>query len=247
MLLAVDGMTIGIIVVAIIIGLLYVYAVAIRSYFQFVYDKYRRRKTDVEMTGGELARSILDNYGLVDVEVKKGLSNTYRRKSNKIILAFRVFSRNSISADAIVMQLCTLAAMNASGDKKAPKFESVASLGVLSALLIFASIITLIAYLAGAAGMGLVTLIVLIVAVVLYLIAFIISILNIKNQKYVNKKVEELMNSLSIFSEEDQKKIQRINNAYMQYRVIECLLTFFYALYFLFRILGLLLKGIGKK
>ena len=247
MLLAVDGMSIGIIIVVAIIGLLYMYAAAIRVRFQWVYDRYRRRKTDVEMTGGQLARSILDNYGLVDTEVKRGLSNTYRRKSNKIILAFRVFNRNSISADAIVMQLCTLATMHASGDKKTPKFEQVASLGFISAMLIFVAIITGIAYLAGAAGMGIVTLIVLILALVLSITAFIISILNIKNQKYVNKKVEEMMVNLSIFTEEDQKKIQKINNAFMQYRVIECLLTFFYTIYYTLKILGFILKGIGKK
>jgi len=82
------------------------------------YKKYLQVKSTVQMTGAEVARTILDRNGLADINVvaiEGTLTDNYNPKTREVNLSKDVFYGDSVSAIAITAHECGHALQHATG------------------------------------------------------------------------------------------------------------------------------------
>lgn len=226
-----DAITMALIVIGSIIGLLMIAAVFVKEQSNWVFRWNRFKKSELELSVKDLARSILDKAGLTEVEIRGGIFYRYKRSKKTIVMSFYDLKRNSLTGYAMALQLTSVAIMDAKGEKRIPRFYLVDFLGGVSALLIFMFIVGFLVTIASIIDLGIINVVVLGLALALYITTFVMSIMNIKAQKLVNKEAEALAENLAIFDQDELKRINKINRAYTRQRVIESLLSVFYVLY----------------
>jgi uncharacterized protein len=84
------------------------------------YNKYMQIKSSVQMTGAEVARTILDRNGLQSVQIvaiKGVLTDHYDPRVNEVRLSEAVYNGDSISAITIAAHECGHALQHATGYK----------------------------------------------------------------------------------------------------------------------------------
>ncbi len=108
----------------VLLGLVVVIGSFVQIYLYFNYHKSNRTKNSQGLTGYQAARTILDSYGLHDVEVKKAgfiwafiWGNSYSARRKTIYLRRGIINKTSITAVAVASQKAGIAYLDAKDDK----------------------------------------------------------------------------------------------------------------------------------
>jgi len=228
-------------VLLIVIGAFLIISLFIKGSVRYAYNRSRYRKSDLGVGVEELGRTVLDKYGLVDVEVKKGVFPTYKRKKKVVYCSFLRGKSSSLICYTWMMQACALAIMDARQDKKYPKYALNSFITVLSAISFVVFLVGFIVSLV-IKTVSTFALVVGIITIVLFLLNMILSILQLRNEKAVRNEVIKMMEELNIFAEEDEARMLKLLKLYAVEMLMNTLLSTGYALYAIVKFFKLLAK-----
>ena len=140
------------------------------------------------------------------------------------------------------MQACALAVMDAKGDKRYPKYFFNTLASVLSTICIFLFIISFVLSLISDT-FNTFAIVVGIVTLAVFLFTLIVSIVTLRNQKVVHKQVNDMMEELTIFADEDRQKISKLLKLYALELQIDTLLSAFYVIFAILKLVKLFSKN----
>lgn len=236
---------IALIAVAILIGIVGIFALITSIYLSIKYTRFNRKNNSAGLTGEEAARILLDKNGLSDIKVKVTGSvlfgNSYSHYFKKVRL--RRFTRHKTSVTALAMgaEKTALAVLDKEGDPDMQKrirlvplitfgpfaFIPLLIVGVLVDILLLNST-------------GVFTLIVCGLSVLFYVLSLVLSISTLKTEKKAQERACELLleNGMATYEEIwDMKELYKLYNIQyvndiiisaleLIYRIIELALEF---------------------
>jgi len=236
---------IALIAVAILIGIVGIFALITSIYLSIKYTRFNRKNNSAGLTGEEAARILLDKNGLSDIKVKVTGSvlfgNSYSHYFKKVRL--RRFTRHKTSVTSLAMgaEKSALAVLDKEGDPDMQKrirlvplitfgpfaFIPLLIVGVLVDILLLNST-------------GVFTLIVCGLSVLFYVLSLVLSISTLKTEKKAQERACELLleNGMATYEEIwDMKELYKLYNIQyvndiiisaleLIYRIIELALEF---------------------
>lgn len=246
------AIALGIIGGAIVITLLWGYIVKERANY---YNRcLARKKTEIGVDGGDLARTMLDQAGLIDVEVVKCSfwqlffrANSYSSRKKTIFLTGKVFKKNSIKNIQTIGMLVGLAKLDADGNKCAKRVGKFGIFQVALAVVIPLVAVGIIIDVVTFAAPGVISIVCGVVGFALYLAAFISSIMTVKVVKQANQFAIELIESMAILNEEEFKLIEKSFKLNYKVYVANAIVSALYIVKVALNILWSIIKMTAKR
>ena len=245
------------IICLIILGILFVIACVvgiIRWNTRRITTWFAIKKLDINKPIEEYTNLLLEEHGLIDVQVKKVgffasmfVGNTYSVKKKTIRLSWYASKRATATTLAQACRLVGLAKMHNDGVKGLKSIEMYRWLSWLPVLLLPLAIIGLIVDLIAQPQIGLYTLIFSGVGLVLTLFTFILAcIASSKDIKACNEG-EKIILGIGILNEQEETKIKKLFKAWKQLTIVNVLYNTFIMLFFLIRAIFSSFKLFGRK
>ena len=234
------------IAVSILLGIAVIATLISQIYIMVGYWKGNHMENSLGLTGGEIARKLLDENGMPDVRVKKCtflrtllFGNHYSISKKTIYLRIFTINKRTITSAAMAIQKVALAEQHRDGDKKmiirsrlqglalfAPSlFVPLVIVGFLLDLFVLKNIIL--------------TIVALALGVVFLIFGFIVTLLNIPVERNAVKRAEEMIGEKSLLTAEESEIIKKIYRSY----IVQYILQFIVAV---LRIIQLILKFFAK-
>ena len=245
------------IVLFVIIGIMFLfflYGSFIRWYASRLTLWFAIKKLEIDKSMEEYARLLLDEYGLVDVEVKRVgffaslfIGNTYSASKKLIRLSWGVGRRASVTNLASVCRLVGLAKMDAEGIKGLKAIELNRWFSFLPILLVPLIIIGLIVDLIMFEALGMWSIIFTAIGLALSLFSFIVSCVAAKKDFQAYNRGQEIILSLQILNESEEKKVKKLISAWKKLVIINVIINAFELIYFLLKIIFSSFKLFGRK
>ena len=250
-------MSVELIITLVIVGILalaFLYASGVRWYASRILIWLDLKKLELNLPMEQYVRTLLDEQGLVDVEIKKAgffsslfIGNTYSVKKKRINLHWFTARRTSIGNLARAGRLIGLAKMHAEGAKNLRAVEFTRWFGWLPILFIPLIIIGLIVDLIAGESVGLYTLIFFFFCLVLVLFTLIMSFVALKSNFKAYDIGREIILNMQILGEKETKKFNSLIKTWKQLDVINVIITTFELIYFVFKIILSSIKLFGRR
>ena len=221
----------AIFIVGCLIALVAVVAVAISIWLAIKYIAFNRRQNSKNITGGDVARQILDKNGLKHIKVSTFGSllfgNSYSHYFKKVRIRRLTKNKTSITSLAIGAQKSALAIMDKEGDKDM-KHRIALTPFIYFGPLAFIPIVVigfLIDYFVFGFS-GLTTVVAAGVGILLYVISFVLSIKVLKTEVKAQKKACEILLKEGLATQEEVDMMQELFKLYNIQYVIDLILEF---------------------
>ncbi|MDY6367431.1 MAG: zinc metallopeptidase [Clostridia bacterium] len=210
----------AIFIVAALIALLAVVSLCVSVWLFFKYIRFNRKKNSANLSGGEVARKILDNNGLKNIRVSTFGSflfgNSYSHYFHKVRLRRLTCNKKSVTSLAMGAQKSSLAILDKNGDKDMKK-------RVLLTPLIFFGPVAFIPIVAVGVAVdyfmfnftGVWTIIAAAIGFFFYLISFVLSIMVLKTEVKAQKLACEILKKENLATSdevEDMKELFKLYN-----------------------------------
>lgn len=201
------------------------------------------KKLDINKPMEEYARLLLDENGLVDVEVKKCgffasmfVGNTYSVSKKLIRISWGTARRSTVTNLSAVCRLVGLAKMHADGEKGLRLVEFNRWFGWLPTLLLPLMVVGLILDLVLAESIGTWTIALTGVGLAIALVSFIISA--IAARKYIKSCNigQQLIFDMGILQEDEEKRVKKLFSAWKKLVVLQVIINAFEAIYFILKL-----------
>ncbi len=206
-------------------------AIVISIWLSIKYIKFNRKKNSKELSGGEVARQILDKNGLKHIKVSTFGSllfgNSYSHYFKKVRIRRLTKNKKSITSLAIGAEKSALAILDKEGDKDMKQrvaltpfiyfgplaFIPILAVGVVIDILMFnfTGITTIIS-----AGIG----------ILLYVISFVLSIKVLKTEVKAQKRACEILLKENMATAEEVEMMQELFKLYNIQYVIDLIIEF---------------------
>ena len=234
------------IAVSILLGIAVIATLISQIYIMVGYWKGNRMENSLGLTGGEIARKLLDENGMPDVEVKKCtflrtlfFGNHYSISKKTIYLRMLTINKTSLTSAAMAVQKVALAEQHRDGDKKmilrsrlqglaifAPAlFVPLVAIGLILDLFVLQTV--------------LLTIVALILGLVFIAFGFVVTLLNIPVERKAIKRAEQMIDEKSLLTAEESLTVKKIYRSYMVQYVMQFVVA-------VLRILQLILKIFAK-
>ncbi len=243
--------TIAIIVILVGLFLFSVVASFIRWNANRITVWFALKKLEIDKPILDYTRLILDENGLIDVEVKKVgffaslfIGNTYRKKTKTIRLAWGTARRPSVTTLAKACELVGLAKLDSEGTKGLNSVLFTKYFGWLPILFLPLVIIGIIIDLISTSQLGIISIVFSAVGLLLTLIPFIVSLVSLKIERKALNYGKEIIYNMGILNEEEEKRINKLFIAWRKLYVVNTILNAFELIYFFLR---LVFSLIGRK
>ena len=241
-----DVPTVLYVAVSILLGLAIIATFISQIFVAVGYWKGNRTDNSLGLTGGELARKLLDENGMPDVEVKKCtflrtlfFGNHYSISKKTIYLRMLTINKTSLTSAAMAVQKVALAEQHRDGDKKmilrsrlqglaifAPAlFVPLVAIGLILDLFVLQTV--------------LLTIVALILGLVFIAFGFVVTLLNIPVERKAIKRAEQMIDEKSLLTAEESLTVKKIYRSYMVQYVMQFVVA-------VLRILQLILKIFAK-
>jgi len=235
------------IVLFVILGILFlisIYGSFIRWNASRVTIWFSIKKLDIDRPMEDYAKLLLDENGLVDVEVKKCgffaslfVGNTYSVSKKLIRISWGTARRSTATNLAAVCRLVGLAKLHADGVKGIRLVEFNRWFGWLPMLLLPLIIIGLILDLVLAESIGTWTIALTGVGLAIALVCFIISAIAAKIYIKSCNIGQTLILDMGILQENEEKRIKKLYSAWKKLIVLQVIINAFEAIYFLLKLI----------
>lgn len=221
----------AILIVGGLIAVVAVVAIVISIWLAIKYIKFNRKINSADLTGGDVARKILDNNGLKHIKVSSFGSflfgNSYSHYFKKVRIRRLTKDKKSLTSLAIGAEKSALAILDKEGDKDMKKRIALTPFiyfGPLAfiPLLVAGIVIDIIVF----NFSGLITIIAASVGLLLYLISFILSIKVLKTERKAQKKACEILKKENMATDEEIRMMQELFKLYNIQYVIDIILEF---------------------
>ena len=221
----------AIFIVACLIVLVAIVATIVSIWLFVRYIKFNRKKNSSGLTGGEVARDILDSNGLQDIKVSTWGSllfgNSYSHYFHKVRLRRLTKNKKSITSLAMGAEKSALAILDKEGDPDMKHrvaltpfiyfgpfaFIPLLVLGIIIDILVFG--FTGVATI-GSAAVGL----------ILYIISFVLSIKVIKTEIKAQKRACEILLASGMATQEEVDMMQELFKLYNIQYIIDLIIAF---------------------
>ena len=208
---------------AIVLGLLAICAVVsivVSIYLSISYHRYNKQENSVGMTGEAIARRVLDQNGLSNIQVKSSGSllfgNSYSHYFHKVRLRRLTWKKTSVSSLAMAVQKSCLAVLDKEQDPdmvKRVRLTPIIYFGPIACLpliIIGAVLDAIVLNTNGVATIGGV-----VIGLAMYVISFIMSIMVLKTEKKAQERAYQVAREESLATEDeidDMKALFRLYN-----------------------------------
>ena len=207
-------------IVAILILIVSVFALGVQIYLAIKYHKYNKKKNSIEMTGEEVARKILDDNDLQNIKVKSSGSiifgNSYSHYFKKVRLRRLTWKKDSVASLAMASQKSSLAILDKENDPDMEtriKLTPIIYFGPLCfiPLIIIGIILDFIVLRSG--GMTC-TVVATVLGLILYLVAFIMSLKVLKTEIKAQNKAYEVLKKNKMATPEELDMLKKLFKLY---------------------------------
>ena len=240
----IQGIDIAYIVASILLGIAVLAALIAQIFVIVGYWRGNRMQNSLGLTGEQVARKLLDENGMPDVQVKKcGIlrtllfGNHYSIMKKTVYLRILTIQKTSVTAAAIAAQKVALAEQHRDGDKKMIIRGRLQGLGVFAPSLFIPLVLAGILLDIFLIGTVLFSLIALILSAVFILFGFIVTLLNIPVEKKAIVRAEEMLENL--LTPEENTSVKKLFRSYM----VEYIMQFIVSI---LRIIQIILKVLAK-
>lgn len=217
-----DGLTIAYIIVSILLGIAVVVALIAQIAIIIGYWRGNRMENSLGLTGGELARKVLDENGMSDVNVKKCtflralfFGNHYSISKRCVYLRKYTIDKKSLTSSAMALQKVALAEQHRNGDKKMIVRSRLQGLGIFAPTLFIPFVIIGILIDLFVLGSPLVTFLAIVLGVLFIIFGFVVTILNYPVEKKAMARAVEWMTEGELATAEEKKAIEKIYRSYL--------------------------------
>ena len=217
-----DGLTIAYIIVSIMLGIAVVVALIAQVAIIIGYWRGNRKNNSLELTGGEIARKVLDEKGMSDVKVKKCtflrmifFGNHYSISKKTVYLRKYTINKKSLTATAMALQKVALAEQHRDGNKKMIVRSRLQGLGIFAPALFIPFVIIGILVDLLVVGSPLVTFIAIVLGLLFIVFGFIVTILNYPVEKKAMKRAIQWMEEDGLATAEERDTIRKIYRSYL--------------------------------
>ena len=245
------------IAILVILALLFVvFCVAsfIRWYARRITIWFNLKKLEINKPIEEYTLLLLEENGLVDVEVKKVgffaslfIGNTYKKKTKTIRLAWGTARRTTVTNLASACKLVGLAKLHSEGVKGLGAVAFNRYFNWLPILFLPLVVIGIIIDLISNSSVGVLSLIFALVGFAFTIFPFIISLIALRIEKKALKYGQEIIIGMGILNETEEKKIKKLFSAWKNLYVINTLFNALEMLYFVLKIIFSSVKLFGRK
>lgn len=215
-----DGVIIAMAVVLGLIVVMSIFALGVQIVLAIKYVKYNRQQNSAKMTGEQVARKLLDEHQLQDIQVKTSGSllygNSYSHYFKKVRLRRRTWKKDSLTSLGIAAQEASLAILDREGDpdmrtrvRLTPfiyagplMFIPLVLIGVILDLIVFKS--NFATWTIALAAIGL----------VFYLIAFAMSIYVLKTETKAQKRACKILREQKIATTSEIEMLKKLFKLY---------------------------------
>ena len=211
------------------------------------------KKLEIQQSMQDYARLLLDERGLVDVEVERAgffasifVGNTYSVSKRKIRLGYFTAKRARITNLAIVCKLVGLAKMHNDGEKNLRAIELNRWLSWLPIIVLPLILIGLIIDLVGANGSWMYTIITSAIGIGITGFCFIISLIAIKKEFKAYNVGRDMINEIGILNEDEENKMKKLIGAWKALALLNVLIVAFELLFFMLKLIFSVFK-LGRK
>ena len=232
----------------VVIGLLVVCAIVslvVSIYLAISYHKYNKKQNSVNRTGEEIARGVLDEYGLENIAVKCSGSflfgNSYSHYFKKVRLRRMTWKKSSVSSMAMAVQKSCLAILDKEQDPdmasrvRLTPFIYVGPIACIPLILI-GLVLDIIIF----DTVGNIAVACTLLGLALYALSFVMSLLVLKTEVKAQNRAYEVARECGIANEEeisDMKTLFRLYNIEYVNNMITALLEI------VLRVLSILAKN----
>ena len=213
------GFEIALGIVAVLIALVSIYAGIVSIWLMIKYVKFNRRENWAGLSGGEVARRILDDNGLSHIKVKVTGSllfgNSYSHYFKKVRL--RRFTRHerSLTSLGIGAQKASLAILDKEGDpdmRKRIRLYPLITFGPFAfiPLVVIGALLDYFVF----GQSGVVTLVLGGVGFLFYVYALVLSVLTLKTEKKAQAKAYSILAEQNLVTEEELASLKELFHLY---------------------------------
>lgn len=239
-----DGLDVAYLLASILLGLAVLAALIAQIFVIVGYWRGNRTPNSLGLTGEQVARKLLDENGMPDVQVKKcGIlrtlffGNHYSIMKKTVYLRILTIQKASVTAAAIAAQKVALAEQHRDGDKKMIVRGRLQGLGVFAPSLFIPLVLAGILLDLFLFGTVLLSLIALILSVAFILIGLIVTLLNIPVEKKAIVRAQEMLAPL--LTPEENLSVKKIFRSYMAEYILQFVVS-------VLRIIQIILKLFAK-
>lgn len=228
-----DGLTLAYIVVSILILIALIVALIVRVVLIIRYRRLNKMHLVSGLTSMQVARSLLDNNGLQNVEVKKLtlfrrlllFGNHYSVKNKTIYLRSNILNSPTVTAVGLATQKVCLAVQHKNNDQSFKTRYTLQILTFLSPLFFYLFVIAglVIDILTNFSGVP--TLLGIALGFIFYTLIVFFQIFNIKVEKKANEQAVEILRASNIFEEYEIDTFKKLLNLYIIGNIIDLIIS----------------------
>ena len=245
------GLEIALLIVGVLIILVGIASGIIGIWLAVRYSKFNRRENSLGMTGMQIARKILDDNGLQDIEVKRTGSflfgNSYSHYFKKVRL--RGFIRHETSLTSIGMgaQKAALAILDKEDDpdmRRRVRLVPILTFGPFAfiPLIIIGAVLDYFIFNAG----GVCTTVLAILGLLFYVYAIVLSVLTLKTEKKAQSRAYDILGREYNLTNDELSSLKELFRLYNIQYINDIILSSLELLYRSLE-LAIALKGNGRK
>ncbi len=224
-------------IVAVLILIVSVFALCVQIYLAIKYHKYNKKKNNIDMTGENIARKILDDNGLEKIKVKCSGSilfgNSYSHFFKKVRLRRLTWKKNSVASLAMASQKSALAILDKEKDPDMKTRIRLTPFIYFGPLLFIPLVIIgiILDFLVLRSGTATFTIICTVLGLLLYLIAFVMSLKVLKTEIKAQNRAYEILKNNDMATDEELEMLKELFKLYnIEYvnNMVIALLEFIY-------------------
>lgn len=242
----IDGLTVVYIGVSVLLGIAVLAALISQIYVAIGYWKGNRTENAAGLSGAQIARKLLDENGMPDVEVKKCtflrmllFGNHYSIMKKTVYLRKYTIDKTSVTSVALAAQKVALAKQHRDGDKKMIVRSRLQGLGVFAPILFIPLVIVGVIVDLLVTHTFILTICAIALGFLFIIFGFVVTLLNIPVEKKAIACAEEWLQNETFLTREEFFTVKKIYRSYM----VQYIMQFIVAL---LRMIQLILQALMK-
>lgn len=240
------ALIIAIAIVGVLIILVSLVALILRVKIFFSYWVTNREETEAGYTGGEAARSLLDELGYTDVQVKKAgffsallYGNHYNPKKKTVYLRASTLNRKNVTSVGLALQKVGIVVQDETGGAVKRRWR-LQKFGVFGPLLfipiVLVGVVLDFVFAGGGEITGFCSLGASVLGLSFFVVSLILTIFTLQVEKRANATALELMASHNFLTESEREKIRKVFKTYILAYFADFLITLLEIIRFILKI-----------
>lgn len=216
--------------------------------------RLKNRNAEINVTGADMTRTMLDQLGLVDVGVEKvGFfrsmfkGNTYSARKKKIYLSKFFYNKSALLGLAKIGRVVGLAKLDADGNKKVNRVSNILWIQSTIALIVPAVIVSVIIDAVVFAQLGMISVVACCIGLVIFVVALILAISTAKVVKEADKEGLNMIETMAILTDDELKTVKKMSKLNYKTYVADIILTSLFIFKLFAQLIVSSLKLVSKK